>query len=135
MKNNNIIKIIGIIIAVVVVSWIAIPRKDPNTQGNTYSMNNRFLSVATSGAIAVGSVNQILLASTTNQLDRVYAIFVNDGGANCYLSLGRGAAVNSQIRLSANGGSYEILPENMFLGSVYGICQNGTSTITVTAQQ
>ncbi len=76
----------------------------------------------------VGAVSTLLLAENQS---RVEAIFVNDGDESVYLARGNAAVIGSGIRLNANGGSYYIGTENMFLGAIYGICENGQLNMTV----
>lgn len=49
---------------------------------------------------------------------RQYALIVNDGATDIYLSLGGTAAVNKGIRVNALGGSYEINNTNLWKGQI-----------------
>lgn len=85
-------------------------------------------SYPTSGGVVVGAITTVALAA--NRL-RVHAVFVNDSVQTIYLGLGVAAVMNDGIRLNANGGSYEINRDNLFLGAVNAISNLGAATITV----
>lgn len=65
---------------------------------------------------------------------RDYLLIINDGTVVCYLKLGVTAVVNEGIRLSANGGSYEMSREvgNLFQGAINGLTASGTATLLIT---
>lgn len=65
---------------------------------------------------------------------RRYALIVNDGAVDVYIKLGATAVANQGIRVSANGGSFEISPStgNLYLGAINGITGSGTATMLVT---
>lgn len=86
---------------------------------------NKFIRFSTSSAITIpgttGGTNQQLLATNTA---RIYAAIVNDCSSVVYLGFnGNPAIINSGIRLNANGGSYEINEQNLYIGAI-----SGTST-------
>lgn len=85
------------------------------------------LASTTPGAVTVGSASTLVLAA---EAGRKYAALVNDSDEAIYISLGNTAEMNKGIRLSANGGSYEILNENLFLGTIYAICSSGSKNLT-----
>lgn len=66
----------------------------------------------------VTDVSQICLASNPNRVD---TDFTNDSDDLIYLARGDDAALNTGIRLNANGGTYHIGLFNLFLGDVYAI--------------
>jgi len=78
---------------------------------------SEFTSV-TNTAVSVGDTSTTILAANAN---RKYALIVNDSDTNIYLALGAAAAVNSGIRLNANGGAFEINWANLYKGAIYGI--------------
>lgn len=77
-------------------------------------------TTATHTAPTAGTASGTILASNVN---RLYALSVNDSDTTVYLALGGSAAVNTGIRLNANGGSYEMSKKlgNLYTGVVNGI--------------
>lgn len=49
---------------------------------------------------------------------RIHAVICNDGDCTVYLAFGQEAEVGYGIRLSPNGGSYEINLNNLFTGAI-----------------
>ena len=84
--------------------------------------------VHTAVTVAVGTT-AVLAANA----DRVYALFVNDADEAIYLKLGSAAAMNTGIRLNANGGSYEMSSAlgNLYGGAVNAICASGGKVLLV----
>lgn len=90
-------------------------------------MYNNFPS-ATNTKVTVGSASTSVLAADTI---KKYAIFVNDSNETIYLSLSGTAVSGEGIRLNANGGLYEILPDNFYTGAITAICASGSKNLTV----
>jgi hypothetical protein len=74
------------------------------------------------------ATSTLVLAANVN---RSYALFINDGANDAYLSLGPAAVANSGILVVKSGGSYEMADGNLWRGPVNGISTGG-STILVT---
>lgn len=92
---------------------------------------NSFPAVSTSTNSAVSQGTLVLATST----GRMYAIFVSKSATPIDLALtGNSAADSYTIRLNGTGASYEILPENMYTGSVYASSTSAT-VLSVTALQ
>ena len=70
----------------------------------------------------VRGVSTLARAATINRVD---VEFVNDSDDVIYLARGNAAVVGSGIRLNANGGSYSIGTNNLFLGAIYAINDGG----------
>lgn len=66
----------------------------------------------------VTTASQLALAANEQ---RKFCIFVNDSNETIYLNFGASASLNSGIRISANGFSYEIDCSNLWVGSVFAI--------------
>jgi hypothetical protein len=81
-------------------------------------------TIGTAG-VATGTA----LASNTN---RKYALIVNDSANVVYIKLGATAALNTGIRLNANGGSYEINETNLYTGVIDCISTVAVQTLLVT---
>jgi len=79
----------------------------------------------TNTAVSVADSSTTILSANAN---RKYALIVNDSDTTIYLALGAAAAVNSGIRLNANGGAYEINWTNLYKGAIYGI--HGVAGVT-----
>ena len=92
-------------------------------------MNATILQTPTPTKVSVGSSDTTVLAAFGG---RSYAVFVNDSNETIFLALGATAVINEGIRLNANGGSYEIKGENLWLGEVSAICASGSKNLTVT---
>ena len=86
------------------------------------------VDTSTPTGVAVGAVTTPVLAA--NRL-RVSATFVNDSVQTIYLAEGVAAVIGSGIRLNANGGSYTINRDNLFLGAVNAICALGAANLAV----
>lgn len=82
-------------------------------------------------APSIGSSSTTALASNAN---RKAALLVNDSDETIYLNIGGTAAVNTGIRLNANGGSYEMSQElgNLSTAAITGISASGSKTLLVT---
>lgn len=109
--------LVGIIVGIIISTIILVRSKDTGvtlggggSQYNNYSLNIRTIKSVIS--------NTGVLSSTPS---RTYALFVNDSANAIYLNLSSDGTVADDytVRLNANGGSYEILPENMYTGDVY----------------
>ncbi|MGD6898602.1 hypothetical protein [Bacillus infantis] len=63
---------------------------------------------------------------------RRYLMIVNDSDTAIYLSLGKSAALNSGIRVNAQGGSYELTEQagNLYKGEIH-VIHGGTGSKTV----
>ena len=66
----------------------------------------------------VSAVSVLVLAANPTRGD---ADLINDSAAVMYLGRGNAAVIGSGERLNANGGSYHIGTNNLFLGNVYAI--------------
>lgn len=64
-------------------------------------------------------------------INRVYALIVNDGTDDIYLGMGMPAVMNRGIRVNNGGGSYEITAMNPWHGEIRAISA-GTPTILIT---
>lgn len=68
--------------------------------------------------------------------DRQYAAVINDGTSTVYLCLATSTdssvvtVAHKGIRLNANGGSFEILPDNHWIGEIWAITASGESYIS-----
>lgn len=90
---------------------------------------NRFTVAPTNTSVLCGQTSTLVIATSTS---RGYLAIVNDASSTpIYLAIGRPAVLNKGIRLSAAGGSYEMLPsDNLFTAAVYCIA-SAPSTSTV----
>jgi hypothetical protein len=71
-------------------------------------------------AVAVGIATTEILPANVN---RKYAIIINDSDTIIYLGTGEAAVLNQGIRINPNGGSYEMSTANgnLTLGAINGI--------------
>ncbi len=90
------------------------------------------LPVTTTMAATEYSVQTSSGVALAANVDRTYALFVNDSDTNIYLRLGEAAVANEGIRLNANGGSYEINLQNLYRGAVYAIASSADKNLMVT---
>ena len=88
-----------------------------------------FDKATTNDSVTIGtSSTEILVANAA----RLYAIIVNNSSSSVYLALGVDAVLNKGIRINANGGSYEIKSDNLFIGAINGISAAGGKNVVVT---
>ena len=78
--------------------------------------------------VSVGAVSTLIRAAN---LRRAECDIVNDGDEPVYLARGAAAVLNSGMRLNPQGGSYRIGTNNLWKGTIYGICAGGDVNVTV----
>lgn len=88
---------------------------------------NLITTINTSATTA--SASSALLLDTSN---RKYALIINTGANDAWISLGSPAVVGSGIYLKAGGGSYEITNANLFQGEIDVITTSSTTNIATT---
>lgn len=128
MKLTN--TLVGIaLLAVLALATVAYNSTEPLlTPGAEF---NRIETNVTNTSSTVSTT--ALMALDVNS-SRVYAALVNNGSNAVYLSLkatSTGVTPNTGILLTANGGSYEITPDNLYIGPIYAITASGTSSLTI----
>lgn len=118
------IGVVGILAAILVVMlW----KGENIVQPGAVGRDNTF-TTATSTAVTVSHATSTqVLARATGQ--RYYAIIEDTDANDTWCSFGVQAVVNQGILLKANGGSYEILPENNYIGAVNCISTNSASSV------
>ena len=87
-----------------------------------------FDKTTTNDSVTIGTSTTEILAANAN---RLYALVVNNSSSSVYLALGVNAVLNKGIRINANGGSYEIKTDNLFIGAINGISAAGSKNVTV----
>ena len=82
-------------------------------------------------AVTVGVATGEALAANVN---RLYALLVNDSDTVIYIKLGAAAVLNAGIRLNANGGSYEMSKNfgNLYTGAINAIASAASKNLIVT---
>jgi len=134
MRNNykilySLAVLFILLVIVVVISNGKLSTNSVSLGSINESQSNLFLTVATSSGMTVTTSSSLVTASSTN---RSYYVIVNDGSNTVYLQFNdKDATVGSGIRLNANGGSYEINPDNLYRGAIRAIASGGSSNITV----
>ncbi len=132
MKQS--IKIILLFIGVMLVSaltTVILLRPMPASNqvvGGTAATVNRIIDPVTNSSVDVSASTSTLVLPAN--MVRQYAAIVNDSANTVWLSLGTAALADKGITLNANGGSYEINPNNAYIGNVYAIASSTTSTLT-----
>lgn len=86
------------------------------------------IETVTDTSVSVEVTTTEVLAANPARAD---AVFVNDSNQPIYLARGNDAVLNAGIRLNANGGSYEINSNNLFLGVINAIATGGAKNLTV----
>ena len=83
---------------------------------------------------SVGTAGTVSTSILVPNADRTYALFINDSNASVYLACGGAAALNTGIRLNADGGNYEMArgAGNVYGGSLTAISVAGTAKILIT---
>ena len=88
--------------------------------------------MATNTGVDVAITSTEVLAAQTK---RKYCVIVNDSDTVIYLAIGAAAALNSGIRLNANGGVFELGPTDGETSAIYGIHgATGTKRVTVVSE-
>lgn len=127
IHNYLVIALLGLL--VLFQGFAMIKNKDPQTFASMDSNRIKVSQVETDSFVEVATSSTEIMATSTA---RVYGAIVNSGSNGIFLSLDGGPAVDSSgIYIAPNGGSYEITPENLFVGPVYGIATTSPSIITV----
>ena len=90
----------------------------------------------TSGSATASTTRKLLLPANSG---RQYAIFTNDGADSpVYLHLTSASttvSTSTGIRLNVSGGSYEILPGNLYTGEVWIISNTSTPQRVLTVEK
>jgi hypothetical protein len=76
------------------------------------------ISEATDTSVTVGNTSTTVLAADNNR-------------RAIYISRSATAVMNKGIRLSANGGAYEINATNLYTGIITGICASGSKNLCI----
>ncbi len=92
-------------------------------------MGDLFRYNAAPASATVGVASSTVLAKN---VDRLGATFVNDSANKIYLAINKAAVVGKGILLNANGGSYEILGDNLTIEPVNAIATGAGSELVVT---
>ncbi len=74
----------------------------------------------THSELSVTVASQVALAANVN---RLYALFINDSDSAVYLKLGAAAVAHEGVVLNPNGGNYPMSKQigNLYTGAVYAI--------------
>ena len=69
-------------------------------------------------------------SAIARNVHRQYAVLINTDASNSIdISLGGTATIGSGIRIGPNRSSYEINPDNQFVGAIACVSQNATATL------
>lgn len=91
-----------------------------------------FPTFSTSTGRVIGTSSGVIMATSTG---RSYALIINDGASTVYLGFNGNPAVLGQgVRLTAQGGSFEIDNQNMYTGAVTAIASSSASNVTILAK-
>lgn len=82
-------------------------------------------------AVEVGTTSSVVLPANDH---RKFCVLINDSNANIYISFGSPASVNTGVRISAGGFSYEIDNTNLWVGEIHAI-HSGLGTETLLIQE
>ena len=86
------------------------------------------IPAATDTFATVGVASAVVLAANSRRVD---ADFTNDSDNVIYLARGNDAVVGSGQRINANGGSYHIGTNNLFLGVINAISTVAASNLAI----
>lgn len=108
--------------------FMSLPPRIKTALGDVVNPNT--FNRASSTQVVVGTSDVTVIATNSA---RTYALIVNDSDTTIYLSLSGGPASKSAgIRLNSNGGAYEIIPENNYVGAIHAITTASNKKLTVT---
>lgn len=80
-----------------------------------------------------GSASNSTAAMLASNANRKYALLQNDGAVDVYIKIGAAGVANQGIRLTPNGGSFEMSMAmgNLATGAINGITVSGSATVLV----
>lgn len=81
-------------------------------------------TIPTNSSSTVSTGSTLIVATNTA---RAYVAIVNDSANTVYLGIGTNAVLGKGIRLNANGGSFEMTPDGIFTGPIYGISSSASA--------
>lgn len=83
--------------------------------------------LAKAAGVSLGAASALILAANES---RKRAIIVNGHATHSvWLAFGEAAVVGKGVYLAPNGGSFEIPPDEMWTGTVYGIASGAATTV------
>ena len=85
------------------------------------------LTTVTNSATTVGNTTTEVM---DEDLDRKWAVFINDSDEVIYLAFGADAVLNQGLRLNAAGGTFEMTTFNCYQGAINAICTSGGKVLT-----
>lgn len=127
MKTHKIIAINFLVITLMLLSLIATIRHYSALGSHAGPDVNTFSGGVTEGVISCQTTSTQVVARNVH---RQYLALVNTDASNSIdISLGNTATLGQGIRIGPNRSSYEINPENLFVGVVNCVAQNATATL------
>lgn len=118
----------GAVVAVGTIMFVLAGGNAPAV-GGAYN-NNYFATVSTNTAVTAATSSTSILAKNAS---RTYARITNTDANFVCLSLAAATAVDCEgIYLAASGGTYEITPDNLYIGEIRAISNTASSVLTVT---
>lgn len=138
MNKYSITAIVISIVAILFAGYAISLRQNP-PQGAFAAPGFNIFARPTHTATSTHTTMPVLLMSTNTS--RVYGLIENDSDTVMYLYFGgfqdpvsASTTVNPNegVRVNANGGSYEILPENMYYGPIWATSTAASKNILIT---
>jgi hypothetical protein len=93
------------------------------------SKNNEY--AYETGRISSGSAGTASAVLLSADPKRRYAILCNTGSTDCFLAIGTPAVAGQGILLKANGGSYELLAQNLTHAAISAITSADSTTLSI----
>ncbi len=127
INNQNTMKnllIAVLALAALVLGGLVLTEGEVERAGGPAAVND-FSGVVSNSSVEVGPGNSEQVAATSTS--RKYLVLSNDSAEAVYLSFSNPASVNSGMLLAASS-TYEINPDNLFVGSVHAITTGAASS-------
>lgn len=129
MQNKS-SKLIFIVLVIAIIASGALFISSKTQKFGSFNAPTLLKSATNSNVSVSTTTTPVLSANTARQ----YILFTNDSANTIYLSLSGTATSSKGIRLNANGGTYEINQDHLYIGAISAVAQTATSTLMYVEQ-
>lgn len=129
-----VLSLTAIVISIIAISKVAIVSEEEIDLGSSYTWNIMTAGVTNSSTtVATSTATSILTRSTS----RIWAIICNDDATNSvyvhFADASSSVAVQTGRKLTP-GTCYEIGPDNLWIGRIWGIASGGQVVVTTVSK-